>query len=134
LNEIAPPRQLNRYIAPNIACLGTNEMSNRTRLAPPLLADDDPNAIEIVSLWKSFNSEKVGMSLLPDIFTEAEDWGFLMADILINAVSAQKQLFGVDEKDYCGKALQGMHDRIKKIGISLEGGVYGDIANLIDDL
>jgi hypothetical protein len=109
-------------------------MSNHKRLAPPLLADEDPNAIEIATLWISSDGEHTGMSLLPDIFTEAEDWGHLMAYVLINAVSAQKQLFGVDEKEYCKRALEGMRDRIEKIGIALEGGVYGDINNAVDEI
>src|ERR1700742_4843449 len=109
-------------------------MTNHKRLTPPLLADDDPNAIEIVSLWMSSDGRQTGMSLLPDIFTDAEDWGYLMAYILINAVSAQKQLFGIDEKEYCKKALAGLREKIEKIGLVLEGGAYEEVNKTVDEL
>ena len=54
-------------------------------------------------------------------FTDAEDWGYLMADISIDAVSVQKQLSGVEEKEYCRRALEGMRDRIRMMGITVEG-------------
>lgn len=56
-----------------------------------------------------------------------------MAYVLIDAVSARKQLFGVDEKEYCKRALEGMRDRIEKIGIALDGGVYGEVNSAVDE-
>lgn len=109
-------------------------MTNHKRLTPPLLAGDDPNAIEFVSLWMSSDGSQTGMSLLPDIFTDAEDWGYLMAYILINAVSAQKQLFGIDEKEYCKKALAGLREKIEKIGLDLGGGAYEEVNKTVDEL
>jgi hypothetical protein len=109
-------------------------MLNHKRLAPARLADDDPNAIEMVSLWVSSDGTQTGMSLLPDIFTDAEDWGYLMAYILINAVSAQKHLFDIDEKEYCRRAIAGLREKIEEIGLVLEGGGYDDIDSTIDNL
>jgi hypothetical protein len=64
-------------------------------LIPPV-AEEDPNAIEVVRVWVAKGGQHV--SINPLVWKDPEAWGIVLADLAGHVANAYEQALGLDRE------------------------------------